>query len=239
MAAFRSDRAGVRCFAKWLATTVLLAFVGCGTDPVAGLIGKLQDEDVDVRRAAAQSLLDMGLEAAPAAEALGQAIEDQDREVRRLALHAISQIGPQAAPYLPVMKNALDDGEVSVRIAAAIAINRLDPNDVEHQRVLIAAMKSGDGGIIVRVGQMSSNAVWAVPTLIKLLGDRRPGIRRITADALEKIGSAAIAAKATLIRVATNDPDERVREAAVRALGWMNTNDSPAADETSPTPDVE
>ena len=56
-------------------------------------------------------------------------------------------------PYLSAMKNALDDGELSVRIAAAIAINRLDPNDVDHQRVLIDAMKSGEGGIIVRVGQ--------------------------------------------------------------------------------------
>jgi HEAT repeat protein len=202
------------------------------------LIGELQDEETAVRRAAAQSLADMGLEAAPAASVLSSAIVDQDREVRRLALHAIGQVGPSAEPYLPVIKKAFGDGEISVRIAAAIAINRLDPNDLDHQRVLIDAMKSGEGGIIVRVGQMSPNAAWAVPTMIELLNDRRPGIRRITANALEQIGSAGVAAKPSLKRLALSDPDERVREAAERALVGLNSSGSPAG-ETSPTPAVE
>jgi HEAT repeat protein len=132
----------------------------------------------------------------------------------------------------------LQDEETAVRRAAAIAINRLDPNDLDHQRVLIDAMKSGEGGIIVRVGQMSPNAAWAVPTMIELLNDRRPGIRRITANALEQIGSAGVAAKPSLKRLALSDPDERVREAAERALVGLNSSGSPAG-ETSPTPAVE
>jgi len=191
------------------------------------MIGELQDEDVQVRRAAAQSLADMGLEAAPAVSALSQAIDDDDREVRRLVLLAISQVGPPALSHLPSIKRALDDNELSVRIAAAFAVGRLDPDDKGHRQILIDAMKAGEGGIIVRVGQLGESAEWAVPTLIELLGDQRPGIRRITADALERIGPVAIAAKPTLIRLVTDDPEESVRDAAQRALGWMNTPVTP------------
>jgi HEAT repeat protein len=224
---------GVQRSSKWLASIVLLAIVGCGAEPpIERLIGELQDEDVHVRRTAARSLGDMGIEAAPAVLALSKAMEDEDRDVRRLALQAISQVGPQSESYLPVLKNSLEDNDLSVRIAAAFAVNRIEPNDVSHQRVLIDAMKLGEGGIIVRVGQLNSPG-WAVPTLIDLLDDRRAGIRRITANALEQIGPAAVTAKPALERVATNDPDERAREAAQLALDRMNTSGSPdAADST-------
>jgi len=144
-----------------------------------------------------------------------------------LVLLAISQVGPPALSHLPSIKRALDDNELSVRIAAAFAVGRLDPDDKGHQRILIDAMRAGEGGIIVRVGQLGESAEWAVPTLIELLGDQRPGIRRITADALERIGPVAIAAKPTLIRLVTDDPEESVRDAAQRALGWMNTPVTP------------
>ncbi len=235
----RGGVTGVQRRVKWLAATLLLAIAGCGAEPVAILIGELQDDDVHVRRAAARRLADMGFEAAPAASALSLAIEDNDRDVRRLAIHAISQIGPQAVSYLPALKNALEDNELSVRIAAAIAINRIDPNEVSHQRVLIDAMKSGEGGIIVRVGQMSASAGWAVPTLIRLLGDRRPGIRRITANALEQIGPAAVTAKPTLERIAARDQDERVREAAQQALDRMTQSGSRGVTDASPASAVD
>jgi len=211
--------------------TVLLGIVlsgigGCGGDPVARWAAELQDEDVHVRRAAARQLADLGFEAEPAASALGNALDDPDREVRRLAIHAVSQVGPPAESFLPALQNALDDEELSVRIAAAIAINRIDPNEEGHQRVLIDAMKMGEGGIIVTVGQMAEDAGWAVPTLIDLLGDPRPGIRRISANSLEQIGPAAAAAEETLQQVASSDAEERVREAAQQALDRMNLDSS-------------
>ena len=193
--ASRGRTTGVRRCLMWLAGAALMGIAGCGGDPVTSLVAELQDEDVHIRRAAARRLADMRIDAAPAISALRQAIQDEDRDVRRLAIHAISRIGPQAESCLPALQNSLGDDALSVRIAAALAINRINPDEEQHQRVLIDAMRMGEGGIIVSVGQLGEDAAWAVPTLIELLSDPRPGIRRISANSLEQIGPAAAAAR--------------------------------------------
>lgn len=217
----RGSKITVARYVRWLAAFALLPIAGCSSDPVADSIAGLRSEDVQVRRAAAQRLIDLGDQAQPAASALNEALKDRDREVRRLAIHALGQVGASAESSLPALVAALDDSELSVRIAAAFAIQRVDAAEEGHQRVLIDAMKSGEGGIIVSVGEMEGDVAWAVPTLIDSLSDTRPGIRRITANALQQIGSAAAAAKPTLQRLAKSDQDERVRDAAQQALSAL------------------
>jgi HEAT repeat protein len=119
---------------------------------------------------------------------------------------------------LDALSQTLEDDEQPVRIAAAFAIQELAPTEESHTAVLIEAMKMGEGGVIVAVGEYGPSAAWAVPTLVSLLQDRRPGIRRITADALRQIGSAAAAAKDALRQAAQSDEDDRVRDAAQEAL---------------------
>lgn len=231
-AAFGSCRNCADLFRPTLVLAALCLLVGCRRDPVAGLIDQLGDADVTVRRAAARELAEMGREASLAVPALSDAIGDEDREVRRLAIHAISQVGPQAISFLSALTDALDDEELSVRLAAALAIDRLDPEEESHRKVLITAMRMGEGGIIVAVGQAGERAAWAVPTLIELVNDKRPGIRRITVNALEQIGPAAAAARDALKRVAEQDTDDRVRDAAKRALERIGARDT-ATRETS------
>ena len=73
---------------------------------------------------------------------------------------------------------ALADDERSVRVAAALAIVRIDPQHDAPAGVLGQAMRSGDGGVIVQVGNLEGAAQWALPILISLLeSDPRPGIR--------------------------------------------------------------
>lgn len=208
---------------RLIAVLALCLVVGCRTDPTAELIEQLGDADVDVRRAAARELADLGRDAILAVPALKGAVQDDDAVVRRLAIHAIGRIGPQAESYLPTLTAALKDDELAVRLAAALAIDRVDPNEESHRKELIAAMRMGEGGIIVAVGQTGENAAWAVPTFIELLGDRRSGIRRITANSLEQIGPAAEAALEKLQRVARQDEDDRVRAAAENAVNSIQT----------------
>jgi HEAT repeat protein len=191
--------------------------IGCG-NPVDGLVRQLQDSDVDVRRKAATTLLQMRGEAKPAIPALTSALQDDDREVRRLASRALGQLSPEAASSVSALQRLLNDPEPSVRIAAAFAIQELDPAETSHRKVLIDAMKMGEGGTIVAVGKHGANAKWAVPTLVSLLEDRRPGIRRLAADALGRIGPAAADAQDALRQASSKDADDRVRDAARVAL---------------------
>jgi HEAT repeat protein len=83
--------------------------------------------------------------------------------------------------------------------------------------VLTATMQAGEGGTIVAVGGLGPQAEWAAPTLTKLLQDKRPGVRRLAAEALGKIGPQGDATAA--LEQATRDADDQVRAAAEAALG--------------------
>ncbi len=81
----------------------------------------------------------------------------------------------------------------------------------------------GEGGTIVAVGEMGPAADWAVPTLTKLLQDRRAGIRRLAAEALGRIAAGNPEVQAALRR-SLSDADDRVREAAQQALHSADPN---------------
>lgn len=81
-------------------------------------------ETVDVPRAAASSLAQIGPAAIPA---LKTALTDADPEVRRQAARALGQMGPEAEPAVPELTQALSDKEATVRLAAAQALGRIGP----------------------------------------------------------------------------------------------------------------
>lgn len=200
--------------------SIALACAGCRSDPTARVVEQLTSTDVQARRDAARALGKLEPDADLATPALARALTDEDHEVRRLAIFALGEIGPPAQSALPALTAALDDKELPIRLSAALAIQKIDPTQRSHVPVLVEAMRMGEGGVIVSVGQMGENAAWAVPTLISLLKDRRPGVRRLAAEALGKIGPAAENARAPL-EAALRDPDDRVRETAEQALAGI------------------
>lgn len=219
--------AGPRTRVVPLAAVALAFLVGCGGEgELAGLLRQLKDEDVSKRRQAAQDLGATPAMAIAAQPQLVDALADPDRDVRRLSCRALGQAGPEARDSVPRLALLLADKELSVRVAAAFSIRRIDPREASHTAVLIDMMRRGDGGVIVEVGRMGEDAAWAVPTLSKLLtSDGRPGTRRLAAGALEQIGLSNSAVKVAL-NSATRDPDDRVRDAALRALKSLEQGSS-------------
>src|SRR5262249_16706165 len=61
----------------------------------------LRDDDIYLRRGAAQALGEIGLEAAPAIPALRAALKDEWFEVRRAAAAALGGLGPAARAAVP------------------------------------------------------------------------------------------------------------------------------------------
>jgi HEAT repeat protein len=205
-------------FARILVLVMLSVAPGCGSgDPVAERIAQLGDSNYDVRIAAADALRDMGAQAAAAVPELQKSLVDRHPTLRQASARALGQIGDKSASVISALRQSLQDSELSVQLAAAWALHTLDAEGKHYIPVLKRTMESGEGGTIVAVGNLGPGADWAVPTLTKLLGDHRPGVRRLAAEALAKIGPDS-AARAALEQRAARDPDDRVREAASAAL---------------------
>ena len=187
----------------------LLVAMGCGSGRIDQLIQDLSSDDATIRRTSIAELAKIEAPPVRVRDACARAIHDTDRDVRRIALTTLgNNHGPEQQALL---EQGLDDEELSVRMAAAYALMKVDSQHPGAIKVLRAAMKLGDGGVIVAIGR--EKYAWAVPTLIELLRDRRPGTRRLAAESLGQIGPAAAAALPVLQR-ATSDKDDRVRAAA-------------------------
>ena len=195
---------------------IAASLAGCEA-PHEPLVEQLQSTSAESRRAAALALGKLGSTAEPAVSSLWPVVGDGDPTVRQAACRALGEIGVASLETTAALQPALDDAELSVRLAAAIALLRLDPSGDVHRQVLTDAMLQGEGGTIVAVGRLEPKATWALPTLTQLLRDRRPGIRRIAAEALGRIGPDA-AAREALHRSATQDADDRVRTTATESL---------------------
>lgn len=199
---------------RLLVILLSLGFIGCGAGEVDQLLTDLQSQDATVRRAAARRLGELESSEPDVVAALHSSLSDPDRDVRRLVCAAL---GKSDAADVESLARALNDEEASVRLAAAYAVQKHRSDHAGAMKVLSAAMRAGDGGVIVQVTSGGAEAAWAVPTLTKLLSDKRPGIRRLAAEGLGAIGAASKESLGELRRAA-KDVDDRVRDAAADAI---------------------
>ncbi|MBC7854776.1 MAG: HEAT repeat domain-containing protein [Pirellulaceae bacterium] len=84
----------------------------------------LADPDVSVRLVAAARLRQLGIDAAPAAEDLAQALEDADASVREAAAEALVKVGPAAVEPL---SQHVDSKNAPTRQLAIACLGKLGP----------------------------------------------------------------------------------------------------------------
>jgi len=154
------------------------------------LIQAMQDENTDVRKAAAEDLGAVGPEGGVIA-ALSQALEDEDSQVRQTVAEALLEIGPGAVEALPALARALEDEYSLVREAAAEALGGIGPQAVEIVPALIEAL--ADSGYRVRaaaadaLGKIGPQALQAVPALIQALRDENDDVSNAAAQSLRTL----------------------------------------------------
>jgi HEAT repeat protein len=197
-----------------------LAPSGCGHDPIEEVVAKLRDPNVDVRRAAAHSLVVQPVNDERLIAALAKDTSDRDSEVRFESVEALGKLGPPAKSSLPLIALRLQDKERNVRIRAAFSIHKIDPADRTYVPVLVDAMREGDGRTLLEVAALGPDAAWAVPTLSGLLSHESPKVRTLAARALGSIGPAASAARPGL-EAASRDSNAAVQTAATEALAHV------------------
>ena len=134
----------------------------------------LQDQDEDIRYAAADILKDLGPDAGKAVTALIRVISDDVEDVRMEALRALEAIGPSAIEAIPTLIEILDSESTSIRSLAADAIAAIKPQDEEVVEALINCLEKFDANphpMIDALKEIGPAAFNAVPALANLLDE--------------------------------------------------------------------
>ena len=157
------------------------------------LVSALEDPDPTVPVYAAWALGALGTPGAAAA--LVGASQAEDAGVRTMAVYGLGAIGDAAA--VPALLRAADDPVLDVSVNAVVALARI-----------------GDGGAEDRLLGMMETDYWAeIPGML----DGEKALARLSVvQAAGTLDTDAV--RAGLEEVAENDPDLRIREAALSAL---------------------
>jgi HEAT repeat protein len=91
------------------------------------IVSDLKNTRVEIRRLAAEMLVEAGRQAKGAVKALCQALQDKDQDVRWHAIQALGEIGPDAKDAVPELIKALKAQEDDIRLFAADALGKIGP----------------------------------------------------------------------------------------------------------------
>lgn len=167
------------------------------------------------------------------------ALGDQNPKVRKAAVAALDAIGPDARDAVPALIEVLKDDDFNVRQAAADALENIqlktkaivaDEAEIKNVRLLVntTRLESGDWMIqtaaLNKLAEMGSEAVIALPELIRIIEDRSDWrdqfynqVLKGAVTVLGNIGPEARAATPALINLMDNK-DYAVRMEVVKAL---------------------
>jgi HEAT repeat protein len=132
-----------------------------GADALPALRAAAKDDDLSVKRAVADALLNLGAQAAPAVPELILLVqENRGENVRRSAAECLAKIGPAAADAIPALLNA---GKYQ-------AVRAIGPRE-EHVLLLVNHLldgrKADERHIFGILAAMGPQAKTAVPTLLE------------------------------------------------------------------------
>jgi HEAT repeat protein len=194
---------------------------------VPDLAARLTHEDPGVRLACVRALYTLGIDAAPAAEALVRALKDGDASVRAGVVRALGGIEPRALTEAVAAKVAVglaacaEDENEAVRSNALYLVRRYGAAAAPAVASLTRALKAGDARTqmlaIQALDAIGARAKAAVPGLTAALASREPEVRIAAAQALGRFGRDAAGATKALV-AALDDANALVRQAASEAL---------------------
>lgn len=203
---------------------------------VPALLKGLQDEDDNLRIAAAGALGAMGAEAQGAVPLLLHSLEDDDAEIRAAICDALgriadaeTQVAKRAqhtkATYSALLFFSKVDQNDRVQRAANAALTKIGRPGPEDVDVLLGILEDKNQPIFFRnaaaqvLGIVGPEANKGVTRLGRILKNREdPGVRVLAAYALGEIGADAKTERANLL-AALKDADPGLQVAAAYSLG--------------------
>ena len=180
-----------------------------GPPAIPLLVELLRHPQVEIRRLAADALIDLAPDTQSIQPALRRSLRDDDSMVVADSARALGALRGKASPSVRALVNALSHDEPHVRIYAAEALASIGPPASAATKDLARALRDPIPGVRWAAGEALGSigpaAQSAVPQLIEALKDEFLYVRICAAGALGSIGPKAQTARAAL-REAANDP---------------------------------
>jgi len=193
-------------------------------EAVPALAAALKDKDSSVRANAAGALLQLGEAAKDAMPALQEALLDSDSTTVWNAAGALHNMGTVTTDLMPAYRRLLLDPDCDMKVSAATAISEyaapaeLLPIGLECRKASGGDFDFDTASDARKLMAVVAKDRAAVPLIVERLEtDKAWDVREWAAKALGDLGTAAKAG-APALRTALDDPDDRVRAAAERAL---------------------
>ncbi len=151
----------------------------CGSASVPRLTLALRHRDARIRRGAAEVLVDLGPQAAPAIQSLTVALREKNEQVRCSAAKALGTIVRDQTSAIHALGNALLDSIPVVRTAAAEALGKIGSSSRAVLPQLMDRLRDQNTGVRIA----AAKAVWlvsgqtetVVAVLIEALPDKQVG----------------------------------------------------------------
>jgi len=203
-----------------VAAVVCIAVLGCASNAkkFSEHGQRLESSNVSERRAAAQEL-----RLAPRDEKIVplilRACRDEDPDVRMHGFFALGKMDPGVEGVVPVLFDGLRDTVIDVRRAVVSALSELNPFPNVLFPPMTKLLVDEDEKIRKLVLTTFADMQGAgIGSLIRHLSDKNADLRLAAVTALETIGPLAKNSLPRLRKLAEEDEDERVKEAAQKAI---------------------
>ena len=166
-----------------------------GPPAIPMLADLLQDKQVEVRRLAIDTLIDLAPYTEGSQAALRRALKDKDDVVAGDAARALGALGSLASPSVSALVKTLAHEDPYTRVYAAEALAAIGPKAAAATRDLAGALTDSVPGVrwaaCEALGSIGPAAQSAVPQLIEALKDDYLYVRTFAAGALGSIGPKA------------------------------------------------
>src|ERR1044072_5730699 len=180
-----------------------------GPPAIPLLVDLLRHRQGEIRRLAADALIDLAPDTVWIQPALRRSLRDEDSMVVADAARALGALRSRASPSVRALVNALSHEEPHVRIYAAEALASIGPTASVATKDLARALRDAIPGVRWSAGEALGSigpaAQSAVPQLIEALKDEFLYVRICAAGALGSIGPKTQTARDAL-REAAKDP---------------------------------
>jgi HEAT repeat protein len=192
---------------------------------IPALVRSLSHLNSEVRCNSAEALGKMNGAAVGARPSLELAATDEDGGVRAQAIRALGAIGVPTPASTQAVLSGLQDLDPKVRVAAIESVGQWGEPSAAVMGAVLCLLDDANDQVKVQVTKVLPKLAGATPEVIdglcrRLLEDDSDWVQVYAALALGKLGPAAVAAGASLLRAAQTG-EVSVREQAMRAIAMI------------------